>query len=153
MAKIHTVEWTPAMLSHPTTQAAMRADGGGVEMERFQKVFGRVSTSDIISGIPGSETNHFEVPYSLTEEFTVVYRMHPLIPDDFSFRSVADGHLIQQHTFRETTGLQAHGIVHQVAMPNLFYSFGTPSPGPIPLPNSPLQLNYFERPDGFVMDL
>src|SRR5713101_1558590 len=153
MAKIHTVEWTPAMLSHPTTQAAMRADWWGLEMERFQKLFGRVSTSDIISGIPGSETNHFEVPYSLTEEFTVVYRMHPLIPDDFSFRSVDDGHLRQQHTFRETTGLQAHGIVHQVAMADLFYSFGTAYPGAIALHNYPRGLQYFERPDGFVMDL
>ena len=30
------------------------------------------------------------MPYSLTEEFTAVYRMHPLLPDEFSFRSVED---------------------------------------------------------------
>ena len=26
------------------------------------------------------------MPYSLTEEFSIVYRMHPLIPDDYEIR-------------------------------------------------------------------
>ena len=30
------------------------------------------------------------MPYSLTEEFVAVYRMHPLIPDDYDFSSPAD---------------------------------------------------------------
>ena len=33
-----------------------------------------------LSGIPGSPTDHHGVPYSLTEEFVAVYRMHPLDP-------------------------------------------------------------------------
>ena len=47
-------------------------------------------TNEVIRGIPGSPTNHHGVPYSLTEEFVCVYRMHPLIPDEFSFRRLAD---------------------------------------------------------------
>ena len=38
----------------------------------------------MISGIPGSPTDHFGVAYSLTEEFSIVYRMHPLIPDTYA---------------------------------------------------------------------
>ena len=45
-------------------------------------------SNEVIRGIPGSPTNHHGVPYSLTEEFVAVYRMHPLIPDDFAFRSL-----------------------------------------------------------------
>ena len=30
------------------------------------------------------------MPFSLTEEFVAVYRMHPLIPDSFDFRAAAD---------------------------------------------------------------
>ena len=46
------------------------------------------TSNEVIRGIPGSPTDHHGVPYSLTEEFVAVYRMHPLIPDDFAFRSL-----------------------------------------------------------------
>jgi hypothetical protein len=75
LAKIHTVEWTPAVISHPTTVTALRANWFGLAEERVRKLFGRISSSEVVSGIPGSETAHFGVPYSLTEEFVAVYRM------------------------------------------------------------------------------
>ncbi len=108
-AKIHTVEWTPAIVSHPTSQYALKANWWGTEMEQLQRIFGRLSASEIISGIPGSETKHFGVPYCLTEEFTIVYRMHPLIPDDYSFRSVVDDQPILDRTLREIAGPHSEG--------------------------------------------
>jgi hypothetical protein len=80
MAKIHTVEWTPAILAHPTLQIAMNANWWGLAGEKLTKMVGRISKSDVISGIPGSGADHNGVPYSLTEEFTSVYRMHSLLP-------------------------------------------------------------------------
>ncbi|MDQ5827620.1 MAG: heme peroxidase, partial [Chloroflexota bacterium] len=74
MAKIHTVEWTPAILGHPTLQVAMRANWWGLASEQIHKLFGRISRSEVISGIPGSAKNHFGVPYAITEEFVAVYR-------------------------------------------------------------------------------
>ena len=44
----------------------------------------------MVSGIPGSPTEDYGVPFALTEEFVAVYRMHQLIPDDFDFRSATD---------------------------------------------------------------
>ena len=64
-------------------RSAMRANWFGLAGERVHRLLGRLSGSEIISGIPGSPTDHHGVPYSLTEEFVAVYRMHPLIPDDF----------------------------------------------------------------------
>ncbi len=87
MAKIHTVEWTPGIIAHPTTVRAMRTTWWGLAGEGVHKRRGRISRSDLISGIPGSRKNLFDVPYALTEEFGAVYRMHPLIPDDYTFRS------------------------------------------------------------------
>jgi len=81
MAKIHTVEWTPAILAHPALQIGMNANWWGIVGEKLTKAVGRVSkTSEAISGIPGSGVDHHGIPYSLTEEFVSVYRMHSLIP-------------------------------------------------------------------------
>ena len=84
MAKIHTVEWTPAILQHPTLQLAMRANWWGLQGEDSHEVLGRISESEVISGIPGSEQDHHGAPFQMTEEFVSVYRMHPLMPDELS---------------------------------------------------------------------
>jgi len=80
MAKIHTVEWTPAILAHPALQIGMSANWWGLVGEKLTKMLGRISKNEVISGIPGSGVDQGGVPYSLTEEFVSVYRMHPLIP-------------------------------------------------------------------------
>ena len=96
MAKIHTVEWTPAVISHPTTQRAMKINWWGLVGERATRRFGRLTANEFISGIPGSPTEHHGVPYSLTEEFAAVYRMHPLLPDDYTFRSATDNSFLDR---------------------------------------------------------
>jgi Animal haem peroxidase len=153
IAKIHTVEWTPALLGHPALQIGMRANWWGLAMERVTKLWGRLSDSEIVSGIPGSPTNHYDVPYALTEEFVAVYRMHPLIPDDYSFRSAADDTAIEDRTFNKITGAQAHELMEHIPATDLFYTFGTMHPGAIVLHNYPRFLQYFERPDGLMLDL
>ena len=88
MTKIHTVEWTPAILSHPTLQVGMNANWWGLMGEKLNKLTGGGIKNDIISGIPGSGVEQDNVPFSLTEEFVSVYRLHPLIPgEDYTFRS------------------------------------------------------------------
>ncbi len=153
LAKIHTVEWTTGILGHPTMQIGMRANWWGVAGERLSKLVGRISKSEVISGIPGSPTDHYGVPYAMTEEFVAVYRMHPLIPDDFSFRAVAGDTLLQERAFPQIAGPHALGLMAEVAMPDLLYSFGIAHPGAITLHNFPRALQHFERPDGGVMDL
>ncbi|HEY6277415.1 MAG TPA: peroxidase family protein, partial [Streptosporangiaceae bacterium] len=154
VAKIHTVEWTPAIIAHPTTVTALRANWWGVAGERIRRRFGRISGSEVISGIPGSATDQFGVPYSLTEEFSIVYRMHPLIPDDFTFWSVADGTELARRTFREIAGPGAHEATQKLALADLFYSFGISYPGALVLNNYPRFLQEFQRPDNDqLMDL
>ena len=153
IAKIHTVEWTPAVISHPTTKFAMRANWWGLAGERVNRMFGRISKSEVISGIPGSPTEQYGVPYSLTEEFVAVYRMHPLVPDDYALRSSADDRTLMQATLRDLAGPGAVTVAQKVGMADLLYSFGTQHPGLVTLHNFPRFLQEFHRPDGTLQDL
>lgn len=153
MAKIHTVEWTPAIIAHPTTRYAMHANWWGLVGERLGRRLGRLGSGEVLSGIPGSPTDHHGVPYSLTEEFVAVYRMHPLLPDDYTFRSLADDSVLQERTFPEVGALQTRTRLEELGMANAVYSLGIAHPGAITLHNFPRFLQHFERPDGTTMDL
>jgi hypothetical protein len=91
LAKIHTIEWTPALLDHPTARRGLNANWWGLAGKTVKKLVGRISESEVISGIVGGRPDHFGVPFSLTEEFVSVYRMHPLIPDDYTAGHGTDG--------------------------------------------------------------
>jgi hypothetical protein len=153
MAKIHTVEWTPAIIAHPTSQKAMRIDWWGMVGERVVRRFGRFSNWEILTGVPGSKKNHHGVPYSLTEEFTAVYRMHPLIPDEYTFRSCTDDRVVATHDFPQLGVLQVRERIEEVPLRDGFYSFGVANPGAIQLHNFPRFLQEFHRADGTILDL
>jgi hypothetical protein len=153
MAKIHTVDWTPALIAHPTTMLAMRTNWWGLEGERLDKLIGRRTKNEVIRGIPGSPTDLHGAAYQLTEEFVAVYRMHPLIPDDFSFRSLENDALLQERTLAELEVLQVRDRLSEMSMGDLLYSFGTMHPGAITLHNFPRFLQDFHRADGEHLDL
>jgi hypothetical protein len=153
MAKIHTTDWTPAIIAHPTTVTALRTNWWGLEGQWLDKHIGRRTSNEVIRGIPGSPTNHHGVPYALTEEFVCVYRMHPLIPDDYSFRSLADDAVLQERTLPEIGALHVRERFDEVPMADLLYSFGTSHPGAITLHNFPRFLQHFDRVDGSLVDL
>src|SRR5262249_39176637 len=153
MAKIHTVDWTPAIIAHPTTVRALRANWFGLLGERFDKLFGRRTSFEILHGIPGSKRELCGVPYSLTEEFVGVYRMHPLIPDDYTFWAVADDRVLQERTFEEVNALHVRECMEQIPLADALYSFGVSHPGAISLHNYPRSLQHFNRPDGELLDL
>jgi len=153
MAKIHTVDWTPAIIAHPTTVLALRANWWGLEGERLDKKVGRLTSNEVVRGIPGSPTDHHGVPYALTEEFVAVYRMHPLIPDEFSLRSMDDDHELRNATLPDISALHVREVLGELSMTDLLYSFGTLHPGAITLHNYPRFLQHFDRPDGTLIDL
>ena len=153
MAKIHTVEWTPAVISHPTTRRAMKINWWGLAGERATRRFGRLTSGDLVSGIPGSPTDHNGVPFSLTEEFVAVYRMHPLLPDDYTFRSVADNSVLADLRFPDLDALHMRQRLEEFGMANALYSLGLINPGVVCLHNYPQSLQHFQKPDGSTIDL
>jgi hypothetical protein len=124
--------------------------------ERLSNMLGRISRSETISGIIGSLTDHHTAPYALTEEFVSVYRLHPLIPDDYAFYSVADGRLLGKAVLQDLLGDRSRGVLTALSVPNIFYSFGVAHPGAITLHNIPKGLQTFHKFDGVrdvVLDL
>ncbi|KAJ1323728.1 fatty acid alpha-dioxygenase [Microdochium nivale] len=162
MAKIHTVEWTPAILAHPALDIGMKANWWGLAGETLNKLVGRIApNSEIISGIPGSGVDNDGVPYSLTEEFVSVYRMHSLIPDNIAFFDSRRGGEHHQT-------IPIHDVAfHRAQMPvdpvhknglgldfaDVFYSFGINMPGAITNNNYPAFLRDFTDPHGVRRDL
>jgi hypothetical protein len=155
MAKIHTTEWTPAIIAHPTSRYALKATWSGIVGERLGRRFGRIGSGDILSGIPGSKTDHHEVPYSLTEEFVAVYRMHPLLPDEYVFHSLDNGDVRppQEFEFPDLDARYVRKRLTEIGMANALYSFGVAHPGEISLYNYPHSLQDLTRPGGQRLDL
>jgi hypothetical protein len=153
MAKIHTVEWTPALIAHPATAFAVRGNWSGIIGQLRGGRRAGFNAGEILTGIPGSKTDHHGVPYSLTEEFVGVYRMHPLLPDDFDFRAVDDDRLLQRLTFPEVGAIQTRARLAELSVANAIYSLGIANPGAITLHNYPRFLQHFDRPDGTLLDL
>src|SRR5581483_913485 len=69
MSKIHTVEWTPGILSMPIMKVALEANWWGVLGPNLKRQFGRIAESEAVSGILGSQRDHHGCPFGFTEEF------------------------------------------------------------------------------------
>ena len=153
MAKIHTVEWTPAILPHPIIELVMRTNWFGMTDDALQQVFSFVGDSEILGGIVGSGADHHAAPYALTEEFVSVYRMHPLVPDELKARSLETDEELETIQLPDMSGRKTPGMVNRIGMVNLYYSFGRAHPGAITLHNFPRHLQNLTRDDGEHLDL
>ena len=155
IAKIHTTEWTPAVTAHPTAAEALQINWYGVVGKKFHDFAELFISNEMLDGIPASHTDDFGVPYALTEEFVAVYRMHPLIPDDYDFRSATDDtQTLGAKEFAELTGPSAVPILREQKLADILYTFGTMNPGLVTLHNFPRGLQQFKRPDtGAYVDM
>lgn len=132
MAKIQTIEWTPGILAHPALELGMSANWWGLAGETITKYLGRIFPSEVISGLPGSGVNHDDVPYSLTEEFVSVYRLHALIPDNVAFFDAETGKHEETVPMKDIAFERARDVItDNLDMSDALYSFGINYPGAI----------------------
>jgi hypothetical protein len=101
----------------------------------------------------GSPQEHHEARFQLTEEFVSVYRMHPLIRDDWNIFDLETGRQVEERPFLDLQGKNTRGFVDKHGIPSLIYSMGIEHPGQITLHNYPRALQRYERIDGEIMDL
>ncbi len=158
MTKIHTVEWTPSILNTPTLRYAMRGNWWGIMGEAYEKAWGREASSDLIQGIPGSNADHHSAMYSMTEEFISVYRMHSLIPDEVTFRSLNGNAVLETQPLQEIAGKKTPAIYDRMSVPDIWHSMAIAHPGLLCLHNYPNALRKFKEQDepdavGQVIDL
>ena len=153
LAKIHTVEWTPALMDSPVGRMAMRGNYWGLMGERSYNAFGRLSDSEVINGIPGSPVDHHGAPFAMTEEFTAVYRLHSLMPDAYSFRRAADDGEILQTDLAGVSHGRARELYERMSFEDALYSVCTEHPGALTLHNYPQGLRELKKENGFFEDL
>ena len=144
MAKIHTIEWTPTIMPHPTVQRAMHSNWYGVGGPRLSRLMRRWSRRDWLIGIPGSDFDDHGVPYSLTEEFVAVYRMHPLVPDEVRLTG-ADGRDLGARTILEMAGPAARVVSRDVRPADMLASLAVARAGRLALHNYPDSLRNLPR--------
>jgi hypothetical protein len=151
IAKIHTVEWTPAILAHPALDLGMHANWSGVPSRVLRAVLGK--DSEVAYGILGSHAEQHSAPYAMTEEFIAVYRMHPLIPDELRVCSLNGCGAERIYDFADLHSSASRAVVQRHGMADLLYSFGVAHPGAITLRNYPNALRRLQKPDEPLMDL
>lgn len=153
IAKIHTVEWTPAILGTETLDIGMNTNWSGPPAHDWLTRLGLwLVDAHAAAGIPATKPDHNGVPYSLTEDFVTVYRMHPLLPDDYEFVDHRSGEVLGHRGFLDIQGRTADVELRAFGLDNTVYSFGISHPGAITLHNYPWSLQRFER-DGELIDL
>jgi Animal haem peroxidase len=153
LAKIHTVEWTPALMNSPEGRMSMRGNFWGIMGEHYRRAFGRIGQGEILSGIPGSPAEHHAAPYSMTEEFAAVYRMHSLLPDVFSFRRHRDNSEVFATDLAGVVGGAVREVYRRVTFDDAFYSLGTSHPGALVLHNFPNGLRRLGGDEGVLFDM
>jgi len=180
MAKIHTVEWTPAVIANPVTERAMYANWWGLignaegrdkyqaetrqwyadlsKTDSWLKTFlslnsdlaGTVGSGTLdhaIAGLVGSANpNNYGVPYTLTEEFVSVYRMHPLMRDNVQIYDVGSNVISKTVALPNTRDRDAESMLKSETPERLWYSFGITNPGSLTLNNFPSFLRNLSIP-------
>ncbi|XP_077220766.1 alpha dioxygenase isoform X2 [Tasmannia lanceolata] len=163
IAKIHTIDWTIELLKTDILIAGMRINWYGVLGKRFKDFFGHFG-GHILSGLVGlRQPKDHGVPYSLTEEFVSVYRMHSLLPDTLLLRdtsSTTTTHdecppILEEVPMREMAGLEGERSLSNIRMEQMMVSMGYQASGAITLWNYPSwmrnlvthDINGEDRPD------
>lgn len=161
--KIHTVEWTPAILNNSALRAGVYVNFGlspGKEVFDWLKAHNiSISMSGaVLKPIVGSPSEFHGVPFSLTEEFVSVYRMHPLLPDDIHILSsttrqrTGKTYSLPEYSFRG-----ARDVLRQNSIDDVVYTFGVENPGALTLHNYPKHLMNLKLPhhqqNGETIDL
>jgi hypothetical protein len=159
MAKIHTVEWTPAVLPNVVLYQAMNANWYGaltnlLRAKKARRTLATINIADpIAGGIVGNATDNHGVSYSLTREFLSVYRLHSFLPDRIDLHRVGVDGVEKTWALAELRQAAAHAITNAVPMADLFYSFGVQHAGQLVLNNYPETLQNLSIPGAGFYDL
>jgi len=142
MAKIHTIEWVPAILANRKVWGGANANWYGLLTNAFnrgkrRKTLARINVRNLeMGGAVGNPVNNHGSPYGLTEEFTEVYRLHSLLPDRLALKRIDTGGA-EDVPVAATRQAGSAKLIERYSVPELIYSFGNQHPGELALNNFP----------------
>ncbi|HME80178.1 MAG TPA: peroxidase family protein [Mycobacterium sp.] len=143
MAKIHSVEWTPAILPNQTLETGLNSNWYGLLTYLKPKAKERETVSEVnirnpeLGGIVGNPINRHHSPFGLSEEFVEVYRLHSLLPETLQIWSRLLKRVVKEVALPATRQHGSVELTKTYAMSDLFYSFGNQHPGALVLNNYP----------------
>ncbi|AQW47929.1 peroxidase family protein [Streptomyces violaceusniger] len=152
IAKIHTVEWIPAILTTEVIDLGSKTNWQGPPAHWLSRLGLWLFEASASAGGPRGVPDHPGVPFALAEEFMTVYRTHPLVPDDVELCDHRFGRRSRSLGFDEVRGAAAEAVMRKTGLADALYSFGIARPGAITLGNYPRALRRCER-DGELLDL
>jgi hypothetical protein len=159
MAKIHSVEWTPAILPNEGLSMALNANWYGILTNVFRRPSERRTVSDLnirnpeMGGVVGNPIDKHGSPYGLTEEFVEVYRLHSLLPETLDIRHVAGNGVVESVPFPASRQMGSRKLTERIPMGDLLYSFGTQHPGQLVLNNYPRFMRELSIPGNPLFDM
>lgn len=107
-----------------------------------------------VTGLAGARnSDNAGVPFTLTEEFVAVYRMHPLLRDTVDVYDIGSNVVSESIPLTETRDGDAEDILDDQGGDRLWYSFGVTLPGALTLRNYPEFLRDLYVPGRGVIDL
>ena len=130
MAKIQTVEWTPAVLPTRMIAIGMNTNWSGLidaMMARFKDrkaINGFDLTNPVLGGLVGGKRSHHGVPYDFTEQFTEVYRLHTGVPDHLEYRPVGSDDAIDRIPIDQLREQGGRALITRVGLANVINSLG-----------------------------
>lgn len=143
MAKIHSIEWTPAILPNQALDTGLNSNWYGLLTYIFRKGKARKTLSELnirnpeLGGIVGNPLNTHGCVYGFSEEFVEVYRLHSLLPEALQLRRRGQKGNPTEVSLPATRQHGSLEITDKYAMSDLFFSFGNQHPGALVLNNYP----------------
>jgi tetratricopeptide (TPR) repeat protein len=159
MAKIHSVEWTPAILPNRTLETGLNSNWYGLLTYLFHKAKERKTVAEVnicnpeLGGIVGNPINRHDCAFGLSEEFVEVYRMHSLLPETLQLRRRGQTGSPDLKPLPETRQHGSVEITKDYGMSDLFYSFGNQHPGALVLNNFPRFMQELSVPGNTFLDM
>lgn len=159
MAKIHSVEWTPAILPNHVLSTALHANWFGFLTNLLRTDKHRQTLSDInvrnpeMGGVVGNPINKHGGDYGLTEEFVEIYRLHSLLPETLKLTRLDGNGKVEEVPLSRTRQAGSRKVTQRFAMADLLYSFGMMHPGQLVLNNYPKFLQELSIPGNRVFDM
>jgi Animal haem peroxidase len=159
MAKIHTIEWTPAILPNPALNAGLNMNWYGGITNLLRKGKDRKTLAEIkvrnpeMGGVVGNPIDKHGRDFGLTEEFVEVYRLHSLLPETLTLKKHGVEVPVETLPFHATRQSGSGKVSCRHAMADLFYSFGTQHPGALVLNNYPRFMQELSIPGNPFFDM
>jgi hypothetical protein len=159
MAKIHSVEWTPAILPNSVLSTGLNANWYGIltNLLRSDKHLKTVADINVrnpeMGGVVGNPINKHGADYGLTQEFVEIYRLHSLLPEELKLRRLSDKNQVETIPLPVTRQAGSPALTARYSIPDLLYSCGVQQPGQLVLNNFPKFLQEMSVPGNPLFDM